>query len=157
MQLYDREKRAFTTPRGTFMYDKIPFGLINAGVNIKRAMDIDFVGERDKFIVIYLDDMTIFSKTYEDHIKYLRKNFVKCRNFVLYLNPKNSFFFMEQGNILGHIVSKEGVKIDLKRVEVIKQIAQPRNKKEVQYFLGKIVFLRRFVPNFVEMVKHINK
>ena len=62
---------------------------------------------------------------------------------------------MEEGNILGHIVSKEGVKIDTERVEVIKQIAHPRNKKEVQSFLGKIGFLRNFVPNFVEMVKHI--
>jgi hypothetical protein len=118
-------------------------------------MDIPFVGERDKFIVIYLDDMTIFSKTDEDHIKHLRKTFVKCTKFGLSLNPKKSYFAMEEGKLLGHIVSKEGVKIDSERVEAIKQISQPRNKKEVQSFLGKINFLRRFVPNFDEMVKHI--
>jgi hypothetical protein len=121
---------------------------INAGETFQRNMDIAFVGERDKFIVIYLDDMIVFSKTYEDHIKHLRKNFVKCRNFGLSLNPKKSYFSMEEGNILGHIVSKEGVNIDPKRVEEIKQSAQPRKKKEVQYFLGKIEFLRIFVPNF---------
>jgi len=82
------------------MYDKIPFGLINAGVNIKRAMDIDFVGERDKFIVIYLDDMTIFSKTYEDHIKYLRKKFVKCKKFGLSLNPKSLNFLWKKETFL---------------------------------------------------------
>ena len=61
MHLDDREKTIFTTPWGTFMYDKIPFGLMNDGDTFQRAMDIAFVGERDKFVVIYLDDMTIFS------------------------------------------------------------------------------------------------
>jgi hypothetical protein len=118
-------------------------------------MDNAFVGERDKFIVIYLEDMTVFSKIDEDHIKHLRKTLVKCRKIGLSLNPKKYYFSMEEGNILGHIVSKEGVKIDPERVEEIKQIARPRNKKEVQSFLGKINILRRFFPNFTEMVKHI--
>ena len=64
------------------------------------------MGERDKFIVIYLDDMIVFSNTYGDNIKHLRKTFVKCRKFGLSLNPKKSYFSMEEGNILGHIVSK---------------------------------------------------
>jgi len=55
MHLDDRQNTTFTTPWGNFMYDKIPFGLINAGANFQRAMDIDFVGERDKFIIIYVD------------------------------------------------------------------------------------------------------
>jgi hypothetical protein len=59
------------------MYDKIPFSLINAGAAFKRAMYITFVEEKDRFIFIYLDDMTNFSKTDEDHIKHLRENFVK--------------------------------------------------------------------------------
>ena len=57
----DKEKKTFTTPWGTFMYDKMPFGLMNAGATFQRAMDIAFVGEKDKFIVIYLDDITVFS------------------------------------------------------------------------------------------------
>ena len=57
----DKEKIAFTTPWGTFMYDKIPFGLMNAGENFQRPMDIAFVGEKDRFVVIYLDDITVFS------------------------------------------------------------------------------------------------
>ena len=60
------EKRlCFTTPWGTFVYDKIPFGLMNAGDTFQRDMDIAFVGERDKFVVIYLDDITVFSQ-YDD-------------------------------------------------------------------------------------------
>ena len=53
------EKTTFTTPWGTFMYDKMPFGLMNAGATFQRAMDIAFVAERDKFVVIYLDDITV--------------------------------------------------------------------------------------------------
>jgi len=61
MHLDDMEKIAFTTPWGTFMYQKMPFGLINIRATFQRAMDIAFVGEKDKFIVIYLDDMMVFS------------------------------------------------------------------------------------------------
>jgi hypothetical protein len=79
-------------------------------------MDISFVGEKDIFIAICIYDMNIFSKTYEYHINHLRQNFVMCEKFGLSLNPKNSYFSMIEGNLLGHIVSKEGVKIDPKRV-----------------------------------------
>ena len=61
MHLDDREKTAFTTPWDTFMYDKMPFGLMNAGATFQKAMDIAFVGEKEKFVVIYLDDITVFS------------------------------------------------------------------------------------------------
>jgi hypothetical protein len=54
------------------MYEKMPFGLINAGATFQRAMDIDFAGERDKFVVIYLDDITVFSKSDEDHFQHLK-------------------------------------------------------------------------------------
>jgi len=65
MNEQDREKTSFTTPWGTFMYEKMPFGLMNAGATFQRAMDIAFIGERDKFIIIYLNDLTVFSKTDE--------------------------------------------------------------------------------------------
>ena len=68
----NQEKTMFTTPWGTFMYEKMPFGLINAGATIQRGMDIAFVGERDKSIVIYLDDITVFSKSDEDHFQHLK-------------------------------------------------------------------------------------
>jgi hypothetical protein len=151
----DKEKTAFTTPWGTFMYDKMPFGLMNAGETFQRAMDIAFMGERDKFIVIYLDDLTVFSKSDAEHLMHLKQTFEKCRKFGLSLNPKKSHFAMQEGKLLGHIVSKDGIKIDPKRVEAIDTINFPRNVKEIQSFLGKINFLRRFIPNFAEIVKLI--
>ena len=102
----DREKTTFTTPWRNFKYDKIPFGMINAGATFQRAMDITFVGEKDRFIVIYINDMIVFSKTYEHHIEHLGQHFVKCHKFGLSLNPKKSYFAMTEGKLLGHIVSK---------------------------------------------------
>ena len=77
----DQEKTTFTTPWGTFMYEKMPFGLINAGATFQREMDIAFAGERDNFVVIYLDDITVFSKSDEDHLQHLKQVFNKCKKF----------------------------------------------------------------------------
>jgi hypothetical protein len=73
-------------------------------------MDIDFMGERDKSVVIYLDDLTMFSKSDVEHLMYLKQTFEKCQKFGLSLNPKKSHFAMQEGKMVGHIVSKDGVK-----------------------------------------------
>jgi hypothetical protein len=112
----DREKMTFTTRWGTFMYAKMPFGLMNAGETFQRAMDIAFIGEKDKFVVIYLDDITVFSNSDREHRCHLRKVFLKCKSFGISLNPKKSLFAMQEGKLLGHIVSVEGVRINPNRV-----------------------------------------
>ena len=89
----DGEKTTVTTPWGTFMYDKIPFGLMNVGATFQRAMDIASIGEKEKFVVIYLDDIIVFSQSDEEHMKHLKKTFLKCRKYGLSLNPKKSHFF----------------------------------------------------------------
>jgi len=114
VHLDDQKNTAFTTPWGTFMYTCMPFGLSNARAIFQRVMDIDFLGEKDKFVVLYLDDITVFSKTDEEHILHLRLTFEKCRRYGLSLNSKKSQFSLSEGNLLGHIVAQEGVKIDPK-------------------------------------------
>jgi hypothetical protein len=136
----DREKTTFTTPWGTFMYAKMPFGLMNAGATFQRAMDIAFIGEKDKFVVIYLDDITVFSKTDKEHRCHLKKVFLKCRRYGLSLNPKKSLFSMQEGKLLGHIVSAEGVRIDPSRVEAIQTLSLPRSKKRFRHFWGGLIF-----------------
>eukprot|EP00253_Pinus_taeda_P006586 PITA_06586 len=79
----DQEKTAFTTPWGTFMYAKMPFGLMNAGETFQRAMDIAFAEEKDKSVVVYLEDITIFSNKEEDHLKHLERVLLKCRSKTL--------------------------------------------------------------------------
>ena len=130
----DQEKTTFTTPWGTFMYAKMPFGLMNVGSTFQRAMDIAFSQEKDKYVVIYLDDITMFSKTDLDHLQHLNKVFLKCRKFGISLNPKQSHFEMEEGKLLGHIISERGIKIDPDRVAAIQQIGLPRNKKRDRIF-----------------------
>ena len=67
----DQEKTAFTTPWGTFMYAKMPFGLMNVGATFQRAMDIAFAGEIGNFVVIYMDDITVYSKSDREHLHHL--------------------------------------------------------------------------------------
>jgi hypothetical protein len=143
VHLDDQEKTTFTTAWGTFMYVKMPFGLMNDGATFQRAMDIAFVDELGRFIVIYLDDITVFSKTDEEHLLHLRIFFEKCRKFGISLNPKKTLFGLEEGKLLGHIISKDGIKIDPIIIESIQKIDHPRNIKELQSFIGKINFLRR--------------
>lgn len=70
-------------------------------------------------------------------------------------NPKKSNFALEEGKLLGHIISEDGIKIDPNRVDAIQKIKIPRTKKEIQSFIGNINFLRRFISNFVDILKYI--
>jgi hypothetical protein len=88
----DQKKTTFTTAWGTFMYVKMPFDLMNVGATFQREMDISFVDERGWFIVIYLDDVTVYSKYDEEHLQHLRRVFEKCRKFGISLNPKKTLF-----------------------------------------------------------------
>ena len=101
------------------MYAKMPFGFMNARANFQRAMDIAFAEEKGKLVVAYLDDITIFSRREEDHLKHLEKVLLKCRRFGIYLNPTKNIFSLTSGKMLGHIISKYGIKIDRNRVNSI--------------------------------------
>ena len=93
----DREKTTFTTPWGTFEYIKVPFGLLNVGSTFQRAMDQAFDDLIGKIIAIYQDDLTVFSKERDDHVKHLKKVFERCRKFGISLNPKKSMFGIDEG------------------------------------------------------------
>jgi len=95
----DHKNIAFTTPWGTFMYARMPFGLMNAGATFQRAMEIAFVG--DKFVVIFLDDIIVFSQSNDEHLDHLKKTFEKCRKFGLSLNTKKSIFFSRRRQTIG--------------------------------------------------------
>jgi len=134
----------------------MPFGLKNARETFQRAMDIAFAKQIHDFLVIYLDDLTVFSKSNQQHLDHLRQVFLTCRKYGISLNPKKSLFGLEEGKLLSHIISKDGIKIDPDRIEAILQIPHPRNIKELQDFLRKINFLRRFIPNLAELIRLLN-
>ena len=105
--------------------------------------------------MIYLDDITLFSQSDEENLKHLKQTFLKCKKYGLSLNPKKSHFALQEGKLLGNLVSADGIRIDLERVKAILKINFPRSKKDVQSFIGKNNFLCWFIPNFVETVKQI--
>lgn len=119
-------------------------------------MDIAFYKEIHDFLVVYLDDIIVFSKSNKQHLDHLRQVFLKCRKYGISLNPKKSLFGLEEGKLLGHIISKDGIRIDPARIEAILQIPHPRSIKELQAFLGKLNFLRIFISNLVELTRLLN-
>ena len=125
----DQHKTTFTTPWGAYKFIRMPFGLLNAGATFQRAMDFAFKEIIGKIIEIYQDDLTIFSKEISDHISNLRQVFIRCRKYGISLNPDKSIFGVDEGKLLGHIISKDGVKVDSKRVEAIKKVPLPQNLK----------------------------
>jgi hypothetical protein len=141
----DQLKTVFATPWGTYKYLRMTFELTNAGATFQRAMDYAFKDLIEKLIRIYQDDMTTISKTREQHIHHLRTIFQRCREFGISLNPKKSIFGVDKGKLLGHIISKDGITIDPTRVEAIKKIPLPKDKKALQSFFVQINFIRKSV------------
>lgn len=116
-------------------------------------MDIAFRGLINDSVVVYLDDVMVYSRRREDHISHLRKIFERCRKYGISLNPKKSMFAVTCGKLLSFIISKDGIMIDLKRTQAINQIPFPISKKRMQSFFGQINFVKRFVSSFSEIVK----
>jgi hypothetical protein len=134
----------------------MPFGLSNVGATFQRAMQIAFDDLISKIIQVYLDDLTIYSKSRLDHFGHLRKVLMRCRKFGISSNPSKSIFIVTKGKLLGHIVSDSGINIDPERIAAILNLITPTSKKEVQAFMGIINFVCRFFPDFSLMVKPIH-
>eukprot|EP01018_Ginkgo_biloba_P033329 Gb_18650 [translate_table: standard] len=152
----DRMKTTFTTKWGTFAYKRMPFGLINAGATFQRAMDIAFQGLINKCIVIYMDDLTVFSKDRAHHGKHLEVILEICQKYGVSLNPKKCIFVVIEGKLLGHIIMKEGIVVDPARAQAISQIPLSNSKKELKSFFGRINFIRKFIAGFAEIVAPLN-
>ena len=103
-------------------------------------------------MVIYLDDITVFYKQVTNHVNDLKQVFERCKRYGISLNPKKLFFSLDEGKFLGFIVSKKDIYIDPERIEEIKRNPFPHNKKAMKSFLGKINFVKRFVPDFSQIV-----
>ena len=108
----DRLKTTFRTKWGTFAYRRMPSGLINAGATFQRAMDIAFRGLIGRSVVVYLDDVTIFSKKREEHAFHLKQIFECCQKYGISLNPRKCVFAVIEGKLPGHIDSKKDISTD---------------------------------------------
>ena len=133
------------------------FGLINVGETFQREMDIAFRGLINHSVIVYLDDVNVYSEYIPNHINHIRKVFERCRKFRVSLNPKKTIFVVSEGILLGCMVSKYEIMIDPERTQAISKITYPSSKKAMQSFLGKINFVRRFLPSFSKIIRPLQK
>ena len=125
----------------------MPFGLTNAPATFNRMMDNLFRAHRG-YIGVFSDDVVVYSKSIEDHMLHLREVFEVLRAHKLYINLKKSEFFVEEIQYLGHIISKNGIQMDPKKLEVIKEWPVPKNIHELRSFFGMCAYYRRFIAHF---------
>ena len=146
----DQHKTAFITKYGLYEYTKMPFGLCNAPSTFQRCMELIFRGMQWETLLIYLDDIILYSSTIKDHLEKLDEVLTKLQGSVLKLKPSKCEFIQSQVLYIGHVVSADGIKPNLKIVSTIGNWKSPNSVKEVQQFLGLCNYYRRFIHKFSE-------
>ena len=141
-------KSAFRTRYGHFEFLVMPFGLTNAPAAFMDLMNRVFQPYLDQFVVVFIDDILIYSKNREDHKNHLKTVLQILREKKLYTKLKKCEFWLEQVGFLGHIISKEGISVDPMKIEAIKDWPRPTTFTEIRSFLGLDGYYRRFVEGF---------
>jgi len=141
-------KTAFRTRWGLYEYLVMPFGLTNAPATFQELINNTLREYLDDFVVAYLDDVLIFSKTYDEHVQHVRKVLQKLREADLPIKLSKCEFHKHSIKFLGHIVSTEGIQPDSDKVKSIVEWPEPKNVKEVQAFLGLINYYRKCIGGF---------
>ena len=149
---------AFTCgPLGFYECDTMPFGATNAPATFQRLMH-DCLGDLNmNWCIVYLDDIIIFSDTKEEHLKRLEAVFQKLFAAGLKLKPSKCFFFREEIEYLGHVVSGKGIATNPKKVEAVAKWPTPKTVYDVRSFLGFVGYYRRFIKDFSKIAKPIRE
>ena len=152
---HHKERTAFTVgPLGFFEYNRMPFGLSNAPATYQRLMELCLDGLHLSICFIYLDDVIIFSNSFEEHLDRLQKVLERIRQSGLKLSPKKCFFFQEKVKYVGHVVSQVGIEADPDKIEKVRSWPTPTTSGEqVRQFLGFAGYYRKFVKNFSKIAK----
>jgi hypothetical protein len=131
------------------------FGLTNAPTHITYLMNSVFMPELAKFLVVFIDDIFIYSKNDEEHAKHLRIVLTRLREHQLYAKFINCVFWLEEIQFLGHVLSAKGIAVDPSKVKDILEWKSPTSVHQVRSFLGLAGYYRRFIPDFSKIVKPI--
>jgi hypothetical protein len=151
----DIPKTAFTTRYGLFEYLVMSFGLTNAPAHFTYLMNSVFMPELDKFVVVFIDDILIYSKNEEEHAQHLRIVLTRLREHQLYAKFSKCAFWLEEIQFLGHVLSARGIAVDPSKVKDILEWKHPTTIHQVRSFLGLAGYYHRFIPDFSKLVKPI--
>ncbi|GJP43588.1 hypothetical protein CLOM_g3032 [Closterium sp. NIES-68] len=143
----DCHKTAFRTRYGSYEYKVMPFGLTNAPSTFQLTMNGVFRDLLNKCVIMYLDDILIYSKTREQHLKDLEAVFQLLQQHQLITKGSKCEFLKQEMEFLGHVISTEGIRIDPKKLWAIQEWKPPTNLQQPQSFLGFVNYVRRFIPN----------
>src|SRR6185295_18678076 len=153
-----QEKTAFVTKDGIFEYVVMPFGLTNAPATYQRAMNTILRDLLWKNTLDFLDDVCIFTKTtFADHLQDLRQVFTKLREANLVLNPEKCYFGRQELPLLGHIISRKGLRVDPAKVEKLVNMRPPRTVTEIQSVVGLGSYYWNFIQDFAKIVQPMTR
>jgi hypothetical protein len=141
---------------GLFEWIVMTFGLKNAGATYQRAINLIFHELLRNTVEVYIDDIVVKSAEFSSHIADLRKAFDKMCQYGLKMNPRKCDFRVSSGKFLGFIIHEHGIEIDPDRIKSIRNVGPPTCKVEVQKFLGKVNYLRRFISNLAGKIDAFN-
>ena len=149
----DREKTAFITSEGLYEFNVLPFGLCNGPATFQRLMNILLAGIQWHDCLVYLDDIIVLGRSFDEHLKNLAKVFQRLREANLKLQVKKCVFGRETVKFLGHIISSAGIATDPEKIARVAQWPVPLNKSELQQFLGFVNYYRRFIKDCASVSK----
>ncbi|WVZ80504.1 hypothetical protein U9M48_027974 [Paspalum notatum var. saurae] len=149
----DIPKTAFVTRYGHHEFTVVPSGLTNAPAYFMNLMNLVLKEELDQFVLVFTDDILIYSKTCEQHEKHLRVVLEKLRKNQLYGKFSKCEFWLRKVALLGHVWTTQGVSVDPKKIEAVSNWKTPRNVTEIRRFLGLAKYYRRFIENFSKIAK----
>ena len=144
----DRDKTAFVTSEGLFRFRVMPFGLANAPATFERLMEKVLVGLRWETAIIYLDDVIVHARSFDEHLRQLRQVLERFRQANLKLKLKKCNFFNKEVKFLGHVVTREGIGTDPAKIEKVRDWKAPTSVSQLRTFLGLAGYYRRFVPQY---------
>ena len=147
----DRDKTAFTTPFGLYEYLRMPFGLCNAPATFQRLMQATMSDLAFQIVLIYLDDLLVFSPTFQDHLLRLETVLKRLRETGLKVKVEKCHFLQPEVRFLGHQVSAQGIGTDPEKISAVKLWPVPSTVKELRSFLGFCSYYRRFIEGFSQI------
>ena len=152
----DEHKTAFTSRYGIYEFMVMPFGLTNVPATFQTAMTTLFTEWLDDFVIVYLDDILIYSQSQSDHIQHVRQVMQKLLDHQWICKLKKCEFATKSVEYLGHIVSDGPIAIDPDKMKAVTDWPVPfKNLHEVQSFLGLVGYYRKFIPRFSHIARHL--